>query len=87
MGRCHFEKIRQSTKITLGVIADCRDAGIKYQYTGVGKERGLKQRKSLAEVIYYEGKKLHPDDKPYLKGSEINRYSIDRRNLRNRVAI
>ena len=77
-------KIRLSTRLTLGDIADCRDAGIKYQYTGVGKERGRKQRKSLAKVIYYEGKKLHADDKPYLKGSEISRYVIKRENLRNK---
>ena len=68
----------------MGDIADCRDAGIKYQYTDVGKERGRKQRKSLAKVIYYEGKKLHPDDKPYLKGSEIDRYVIKKENLRNK---
>lgn len=77
-------KMRLATNLALGTIADCRDAGIKYQYTGVGKERGTKQRKSLAKVIYYEGKKQHPNDKPYLKGSEINRYVIHRENLRNK---
>lgn len=55
----------------LGDIAWVKDVGLNYWTKGRGKTRGG----SIADRVLYEGKMLHPTDRPYLKGRDIGRYA------------
>ena len=57
---------------TMSGIAWIKDVGLNYWTKGRGKRRGG----SIADRVLYEGERKHPDDKPYLKGRDIDRYSI-----------
>jgi len=60
------------SKVTLDDIAWVKDVGLNYWTQGRGKTRGG----SIADRVFYEGKQIHVQDKPYLKGRDIDRYSM-----------
>jgi len=49
-----------------------KDVGLNYWTQGRGKTRGG----SIADRVLYDGEKQHSHDRPYLKGRDIDRYSI-----------
>ena len=56
------------------------DVGINYQRRSVGWSERTKSR--IADVIFYEGKKEHPDDKEFLKGEDVERFRINPKSKR-----
>lgn len=55
----------------LDELAWVKDVGLNYWTKGRGKTRGG----SIADRVLYEGEAQHPQDKPYLKGRDISRYT------------
>jgi len=53
-------------------LAWIKDVGLNYWTQGRGKTRGG----SIADRILYEGERQHSQDRPYLKGRDIARYSL-----------
>ena len=66
--RCFAE-----TQTTLGEIAWIKDVGINYWTRGRGKKRGG----SIADRVLYTGKRRHAHDRQYLKGRDIDRFSVE----------
>jgi hypothetical protein len=56
----------------LDAIAWVKDVGLNYWTQGRGKTRGG----SIADRTMYEGNQQNPEDKPFLKGRDISRYSL-----------
>lgn len=56
------------------------DVGINYQRRSVGWSERTKSR--IADVIFYEGEKEHPDDKEFLKGEDVERFRINPKSKR-----
>jgi len=70
----YFKEIKKD-EVMLGEILDCRDAGIKYQRIGVGmREKG---KNDLAKRLFYEGFKMHNNDKKFIIGKDIDRYYVN----------
>jgi type I restriction-modification system DNA methylase subunit len=56
-------------------IAECRDAGLDYKHKAVGWDRrGEKPR--LGGLLTYQGRKRHRDDKPLIRGRDIQPFCI-----------
>jgi hypothetical protein len=56
-------------------IAECRDAGLDYKYRAVGWDR-RGERPRLGNRLTYEGPKRQLDDKPLIRGRDIQPYHI-----------
>ncbi|RLC55398.1 MAG: hypothetical protein DRI80_17875 [Chloroflexota bacterium] len=70
-----YEKIQGSSNILrFDEVCESKDAGINYQRVGVGWQS--RTRSKLAERILYEGKQQDTRDYQYLKGEDIDRFSI-----------
>ncbi len=61
-----------STNVKLASLAWVKDVGLNYWTQGRGKTRGG----SIADRVMYDGEKQNQNDKPYLKGRDIERYAI-----------
>jgi len=59
-------------EVRLGDVAWVKDVGLNYWTKGRGKTRGG----SIADRVLYEGEQQHPEDRAYLKGRDIARYSL-----------
>lgn len=72
------EKIRavilKNTGLTLDQVLILKDAGVKHQRIGVGKNE--KGKTDLRKRLYYEGQLRASSDHPLFVGSDINRYVI-----------
>jgi len=62
------------------LIAQIGDVGINYQRKDVGWSNRSASR--IASEIFYEGEREHPDDLPYLKGVDIERFVINPKSKR-----
>ena len=60
-------------KQKLDDLAWVKDVGLNYWTQGRGKKRGG----SIADRILYVGKRENPNDKPYIKGRDIDRFSLE----------
>ncbi|MBN1361092.1 MAG: N-6 DNA methylase [Sedimentisphaerales bacterium] len=56
----------------LDEAAFVKDVGLNYWTKGRGKKRGG----SIADRILYSGAQVHPNDRRYIKGRDIDRYSV-----------
>ena len=66
-----FDKIEKESDFILVDEFDVRDIGFNYWSKGSGKQRS---QNSVGARVLYSGTKQHPDDIPYLKGRDINRF-------------
>jgi len=62
------------------LIAQIGDVGINYQRKDVGWSNRSASR--IASEIFYAGEREHPDDLPYLKGEDIERFVINLKSKR-----
>lgn len=69
--------IIKNTGLTFDEVFLLKDAGINYQAVKVGKAE--KGKSELGKLLFYEGKKENKDDVQYWKGSNIERYFIQRK--------
>jgi hypothetical protein len=65
-----------SANTNLDHVAWVKDVGLNYWTKGRGKTRGG----SIADRVLYEGEQQNPADKPYIKGRDIDRFSISKSN-------
>jgi hypothetical protein len=70
-----YEKIHGSSNVLrFDEVCESKDAGINYQRVGVGWQSRTKSK--IAERILYEGKQQNTKDYQYLKGEDIDRFSL-----------
>jgi hypothetical protein len=69
-------RVTASNEVTLGDVAECRDAGIQYAAPGVGRLN--KGEAKLGERLLYSGAKPeHSGDIPLLVGGDISRWQVE----------
>jgi hypothetical protein len=72
-----IERLREEGRVTdlSPRVALCRDGGLDYKYKSVGwAERGRRPR--LGGLLVYEGPRRHPEDKPLIRGRDIEPFRI-----------
>ena len=63
--RCSFPNLDQFWLV--------KDVGLNYWTVGRGKKRGG----SIADRVLYQGKQQHTNDRPFLKGRNVDRYQLE----------